>query len=132
MTGVQTCALPICLTALDPENPALHRLRAQIALKQKDDVTAADALAKAVAYESQDYGSRRHLVRIMMARSDFASAARYADEAIAIWPYERQMHVWAAEAFEKIGDAKRAELEKKVIPLTKAPPEPKQPQPQPK
>ncbi len=118
------------LSDFEPLNPGIYKARAQIYLKQKNDALAADMLVKATSYESQDYGARKDLVRIMMARSDFASAAKYIDEAIGIWPYEKQIHEWAAVAFDKLDRKERAEMEKGLIPLSKTlgpPPQPPSP-----
>ncbi len=119
------------LVAVDPLNPGLYRMQAQILLKKKDDAGAAVALTKTVSLESQDYAARRELVRILMARGDYVSAAKYIDEVVGIWPYEKQVHEWAAVAFEKLGNKDRAELEKKLVSLSKGPAAPPKPEPTP-
>ena len=108
------------LSDLEPLNPALYKARAALYLKQKNDALALDCLVKAVSFESQDYGSRREIIRILMARADYAGAVKYVDEEIGIWPYEKQIHEWAATAFDKLGEKDRAEMEKGLIPLSKA------------
>jgi tetratricopeptide (TPR) repeat protein len=107
------------LSAVDGRNPGVYRALAHIHLKKNDARSAAENFAKAAELDSQDYASRRELVRLMIERPDYDSAARYVDQAIAIWPYDRQLHEWGALAFDKLGRKERAEREKALIPLSK-------------
>jgi predicted Zn-dependent protease len=104
---------------MEPLNPAVHRAIADIHLKKNDEPALVESLEKAAALDGQDYASRRELVRLMMDRTDYHSAARYIDEALGIWPYDRQLHEWAATAFARLGRTARAEREKTLIPLSK-------------
>ena len=110
------------LERAEAQNPGVHRGLAALYEKQKNTPLAVKHLAKAAECNGQDYASRRKLIEHYMNRKDYKRAARYIDEAIRIWPYERQIHQWGQTAFAKLGDTKRAELEKKMIPLTKAAP----------
>ncbi|MBA7716236.1 hypothetical protein ES703_125304 [subsurface metagenome] len=122
------------LQKLEPLNPGVHRSIARIHLKKNNERPLVASLAKTAELDSQDYASRRELVRLMMARTDYHSAARYIDEAVAIWPYDRQLHEWAAVAFGKLGKTERAEREKALVPFSKTyrrglrkPPKPERP-----
>jgi len=107
------------LEGVDGRNPGVYRAEAQIYVKRNDARSAAESFAKAAELDSRDYASRRELVRLMIERPDYDSAARYIDQAVAIWPYDRQLHEWAALAFGKLGKKERAEREKALIPLAK-------------
>lgn len=107
------------LRSLEPLNPGIYRAMAKILLKKGEERGAVDCLSKAAEYDSQDYHSRRELVRLMMERTDYHSAAKYIDEAVAIWPYDRKIHEWGAVAFAKLGKVERAEREKALIPHSK-------------
>jgi Flp pilus assembly protein TadD len=115
----ETLAYLARLSALEPLSPGLYKAQSQIYLKKNDEPNAVRCLAKVAELESQDYDARRELVRLMMARTDYHSAAKYIDEAIGIWPYEKQIHEWAAVAFDKLGQKDRAEREKSLIPISK-------------
>ncbi|HUV39516.1 MAG TPA: tetratricopeptide repeat protein [Planctomycetota bacterium] len=117
------------LETLDPENPGVHRGLAGLYEKQKNIPAAVEHWRKAALADGQDYVSRRKLIEILLERQQYKDAARYVEEAIRIWPYDRRVHEWGEVAFAKIGDTKRAELEKRMIPLTPEPRTPRTPAP---
>ena len=107
------------LRALEPQNPSVCRALAHLQLKGNDQVGAVESLVKAAELDSQDYASRRELARLMTQRSDYATAAKYIDQAIAIWPYDRGIHEWGARVFAELGRPERAKREKALIPYSK-------------
>ena len=107
------------LREMEPLNPAVHRAVARVHLKKNNEPALVTSLEEAARLDSQDYASRRELVRLMMDRTDYHSAAKYIDQAVAIWPYDRQLHEWAAVAFDRLGKTARAESEKALVPLSK-------------
>jgi tetratricopeptide (TPR) repeat protein len=119
------------LRELEPRNPRLPAAIARLLLEKKDEAGALENFTAAAELGTHDYASTREAVRMLVEKKDYASAEKFIDEAIHILPYDRALHQWAQTAYEATGDKARAELEKKIIPLTKEAAKPVTPPPPP-